>query len=69
MIEEWVYVCAVQFKQYLSPNGDAIIMIRKTGHSDMDLYHVVLEDAYGSAISETISSTEIKKKYNITVNE
>jgi hypothetical protein len=67
--ETWVYVCNAHFKQYLSSFGDSIIMIRKTGNSNMDLYHVVIEDAYGTAISETISSDEILKKYKINVNE
>ena len=52
-----------------SPKDDHIIYIKKAGYSDIDLYYVIVEDAYRTPSADVMSPEDIERIYGIKLKD
>jgi hypothetical protein len=55
----------VEFDAYFSSHSDHIIFIKKAGYNDIEIYYVIVGDAYRTPTMNIMSSSDIKTKFGI----
>ena len=50
-----------------SCEDDHILYIKKAGYNDIDLYYVIMEDAYRTPEADVMTAEDIKEKFDIDV--
>jgi len=59
----------VEFDIYYQDDDDHILYIKKADYDDIDLYYVIMEDAYRTPTTNIMSASRILKEYGINIKE